>query len=42
MPGLRSTDGPDQVSLNLEGSLTGPWLAELEDRLINCHEGRFA
>jgi len=24
-------DGPDQVTLKLEGNLTGPWVAELED-----------
>ena len=24
-------DGPDHVSLKLEGSLTGTWVAELED-----------
>jgi hypothetical protein len=35
-------DGPDHVSVNLEGSLTGTRVAELDDRLINPHEGRSA
>ena len=30
-------DGPDTVSLKLEGNLTGPWVAELEDAWRAIH-----
>ena len=42
MPRITVHDGSDHVRSKLEGNLTGTWVAELENRLINHHEGRFA